>query len=75
MKPDIALSFRLANVYITACLLRYPLFSFKMYVCLFKFKFTCLNEQCLLKLFVSIIMSLTLHFQLFPIKSMLFFKL
>ena len=29
MKSDIALNLSLANVLITACLLRYPLFSFK----------------------------------------------
>ena len=53
-KPDIALNLSLANVLITACLLRYPLFSFK---CKYAYLSFSLNEQCLLKLFMSIIMS------------------
>ena len=73
MKPNIVLNLSLAKVLITACLLRSPFFPFKNVS--MSFLSFSLNEQCLLKLFVSIIMSLTLHFKLFPIKSMLFFKM
>ena len=74
MKLDILLNLSLANMLITACLLCGPLIFFKKkkQVSIFKLKLKCLNGQCLQKLFVSIIMSLTLYFHLYPIKSILF---